>query len=120
METGVITREIGEAISRAADEFITGRHYDQFKLDVFQAGAGTSYNMNVNEAIANRALELLGSRRGDYSRLHPNDHVNKSQSTNDAMLTAMRVACLSCSANSFPRWINSRVCLVKKPTSSGT
>ncbi len=94
VETGEITREIGEAISRAADEFIAGRHDDQFKLDVFQAGAGTSYNMNVNEAIANRALELLGSRRGDYARLNPNDHVNKSQSTNDTMPTAMRVACL--------------------------
>src|SRR5499426_3766819 len=94
METGVISREIGEAISRAADEFISGRHNDQFKLDVFQAGAGTSYNMNVNEALANRALELLGSRRGDYSRVNPNDHVNKSQSTNDTMPTAMRVACL--------------------------
>jgi aspartate ammonia-lyase len=94
METGAVARDIGEAISRAADEFISGRHNDQFTLDVFQAGAGTSYNMNVNEAIANRALELLGSRRGDYSRLHPNDHVNKSQSTNDTMPTAMRVACL--------------------------
>jgi len=94
METGVITREIGEAISRAASEVISGRFDDQFKLDVFQAGAGTSYNMNVNETLANRALELLGSQRGDYSRLHPNDHVNKSQSTNDTMPTAMRIACL--------------------------
>ncbi|MBO0861086.1 MAG: aspartate ammonia-lyase [Chloracidobacterium sp.] len=94
METGVITRQIGEAISSAASEFISGRHNDQFNLDVFQGGAGTSYNMNVNEAVANRALELLGSRRGDYSRLSPNDHVNKSQSTNDTMPTAMRIACL--------------------------
>jgi aspartate ammonia-lyase len=94
VETGVITREIGDAVRRAADEVIAGRHDDQFKLDAFQAGAGTSYNMNVNEALANRALELLGSKRGDYSRLHPNDHVNKSQSTNDTMPTAMRVACL--------------------------
>ena len=119
METGVITREIGEAISRAADEFISGRHYDQFKLDVFQAGAGTSYNMNVNEAIANRALELLGSRRGDYSRLHPNDHVNKSQSTNDAMLTAMRVAC-ELLGELVPALDQLARSLVKKPTSSGT
>jgi aspartate ammonia-lyase len=62
METGAIACEIGEAVARAADEFISGRHNDQFKLDVFQAGAGASYNMNVNEALANRALELLGSR----------------------------------------------------------
>src|SRR5262245_43911023 len=94
LRTGAIERETGEAISRAADELISGRFDDQFKLDVFQAGAGTSYNMNVNEALANRALELLGSQRGDYSRLHPNDHVNKSQSTNDTMPTAMRIACL--------------------------
>jgi aspartate ammonia-lyase len=94
METGAIEREIGQAISRAADELISGRFNDQFRLDVFQAGAGTSYNMNVNETLANRALEILGSRRGDYSRLHPNDHVNKSQSTNDTMPTAMRIACL--------------------------
>ena len=94
IETGALTREIGEAISRAADEVISGRHDDQFKLDAFQAGAGTSYNMNVNEVLANRALELLGSRRGDYSRVNPNDHVNKSQSTNDTMPTAMRIACL--------------------------
>jgi aspartate ammonia-lyase len=94
LETGVIRKEIGDAISRAADEMIAGRFDDQFQLDVFQAGAGTSYNMNVNEALANRALELLGARRGEYSRLSPNDHVNKSQSTNDTMPTAMRVACL--------------------------
>ncbi|HKQ79998.1 MAG TPA: aspartate ammonia-lyase [Blastocatellia bacterium] len=94
IETGALRREIGEAISRAADEVISGRLDDQFKLDAFQAGAGTSYNMNVNEVLANRALELLGSRRGDYSRVNPNDHVNKSQSTNDTMPTAMRVACL--------------------------
>ena len=94
IETGVIPRELGQAISRAADEVISGKFDDQFKLDVFQAGAGTSYNMNVNEVLANRALELLGARRGDYSRVNPNDHVNKSQSTNDTMPTAMRVACL--------------------------
>lgn len=94
IETGALAPEIGKAISRAADEVISGRLDDQFKLDAFQAGAGTSYNMNVNEVLANRTLELLGSRRGDYSRVNPNDHVNKSQSTNDTMPTAMRIACL--------------------------
>jgi aspartate ammonia-lyase len=94
IETGALAREIGKGISRAADEVISGRLDDQFKLDAFQAGAGTSYNMNVNEVLANRTLELLGSRRGDYSRVNPNDHVNKSQSTNDTMPTAMRIACL--------------------------
>jgi aspartate ammonia-lyase len=89
---GKLDAEVGDAIQRAADEVIAGRWADQFQLDVFQAGAGTSYNMNVNEVIANRALELLGERRGDYRRLHPNDHVNKAQSTNDTMPTAMRIA----------------------------
>jgi fumarate hydratase class II/aspartate ammonia-lyase len=92
METSGLDREIGEAIVQAADEVIAGRWSEQFDLDVFQAGAGTSYNMNVNEVVANRALELLGGRRGDYARVNPNDDVNKSQSTNDTMPTAMRVA----------------------------
>ena len=78
------------AIIRAADEIIAGQWGDQFQLDVFQAGAGTSLNMNMNEVIANRALELMGAQRGDYSKLHPNDHVNRSQSTNDIIPTAIR------------------------------
>jgi aspartate ammonia-lyase len=94
VETGSLDPELGEAIARAAGEVVEGRWRDQFQLDVFQAGAGTSYNMNVNEVVANRALEILGSRRGDHERLSPNDHVNKSQSTNDVMPTAMRVACV--------------------------
>jgi aspartate ammonia-lyase len=92
MGLGKLDREIGDAIVRAAAEVIDGRWAGEFRLDVFQAGAGTSYNMNVNEVIANRALEMLGAERGDYERLNPNDHVNKSQSTNDAMPTAMRIA----------------------------
>jgi len=71
---------------------VAGHWRDQFDLDAFQAGAGTSTNMNVNEVVANRALELLGFARGDYGQLHPNDHVNRSQSTNDTMPTAMRIA----------------------------
>jgi aspartate ammonia-lyase len=94
IQVGKLKPDMGEAIIRAADEVIAGRWSGQFQLDVFQAGAGTSYNMNVNEVIANRALELLGYRRGDYEHLHPNDHVNKAQSTNDTMPTAMRIACL--------------------------
>lgn len=91
-QTGKLSAELGQAIIQAADEIIAGQWREQFQLDVFQAGAGTSYNMNVNEVIANRALELLGAQRGEYHRLHPNDHVNQSQSTNDTMPTAMRVA----------------------------
>ena len=90
-DTGELPEADASAIVAAADEIIAGLHRDQFRLDVFQAGAGTSYNMNANEVIANRALELLGHRRGDYARLNPNDHVNKGQSTNDVMPTAMRV-----------------------------
>ena len=91
VKTGALDRDVADAIVKAADEVIEGRWSDQFRLDVFQAGAGTSYNMNVNEVIANRALELLGARRGDYARVNPNDDVNKGQSTNDTMPTAMRV-----------------------------
>jgi aspartate ammonia-lyase len=89
--TGSLPPEIGGAIAAAADELIGGEWREQFRLDVFQAGAGTSYNMNVNEVLANRALELLGSRRGEYHRIHPNDHVNKSQSSNDVITTAIRI-----------------------------
>jgi aspartate ammonia-lyase len=91
VRTSGLDPTIGDAIVRAADELIAGQHRDQFDLDAFQAGAGTSYNMNLNEVIANRALEILGGSRGDYERVNPNDTVNKSQSTNDTMPTAMRV-----------------------------
>jgi aspartate ammonia-lyase len=92
--TGALKPELANAIIRAAEELGAGQWRDQFQLDVFQAGAGTSYNMNLNEVIANRALELLGHSRGAYEHLHPNDHVNHSQSTNDTMPTAMRIATL--------------------------
>jgi aspartate ammonia-lyase len=81
-----------EAIVRAADEVIAGRFNDHFRVDVYQAGAGVSFHMNANEVIANRAIELLGGQRGDYSRCHPNDHVNFGQSTNDVFPTATRLA----------------------------
>jgi aspartate ammonia-lyase len=90
-DTGGLPDEIADAMVRAADEIIAGRWAEQFRLDVFQAGAGTSYNMNLNEVIANRALELIGAERGDYERIDPNDKVNKSQSTNDTMPTTMRI-----------------------------
>ena len=86
--------EIGNAIVAAADEVLAGELADQFVVDPFQAGAGTSHNMNANEVLANRALELLGRERGDFSTLHPNDHVNMAQSTNDVIPTAIRLASL--------------------------
>src|SRR6059036_1872516 len=91
---GRLDREIGRAIVAAADEILAGRLRDQFVVDVYQAGAGTSHNMNANEVLANRAAELLGEPRGSYTRVHPNDHVNMGQSTNDVFPTATRLALL--------------------------
>ena len=91
-ELGVINAERAAAIVRACDDLIGGALHDQFVVDVIQGGAGTSTNMNANEVIANRALEHLGRAKGDYAALHPNDHVNASQSTNDVYPTALRVA----------------------------
>jgi aspartate ammonia-lyase len=85
---------LGDAIVRAADEVLGGALRDQFIVDVYQAGAGTSHNMNANEVIANRAAELLGGARGEYRLIHPNDHVNMGQSTNDVYPTATRLALL--------------------------
>lgn len=91
---GTLKPRHAAAIRRAADEVLRGRFDDQFVVDVYQAGAGTSFNMNVNEVIANRANELLGARKGTYRHLHPNDHINMAQSTNDTFPTAIRLACL--------------------------
>jgi aspartate ammonia-lyase len=92
IELGTLDPSLGEAIVEAADEAIEGKFDDQFRIDVFQAGAGTSCNMNVNEVLANRALELLGKPRGAYGILSPNDHVNSGQSTNDTFPTATHIA----------------------------
>jgi fumarate hydratase class II len=93
-QVGRLDPTVADAIISAADEVLSGRLRDQFVVDVYQAGAGTSHNMNVNEVLANRASELLGGTRGTYDRVHPNDHVNMSQSTNDVFPTAMRLALL--------------------------
>jgi aspartate ammonia-lyase len=86
--------EIARAIVAAAGEILGGKLRDQFVVDVYQAGAGTSHNMNANEVLANRAAEMLGEKRGVYTRVHPNDHVNMGQSTNDVFPTATRLALL--------------------------
>ncbi len=91
---GSLDPRIAKAIETAADEILAGSFRDQFVVDPFQAGAGTSHNMNANEVLANRAIELLGGEKGDYSIVHPNDHVNMAQSTNDVFPTAMRLAAL--------------------------
>src|SRR5262249_51247107 len=86
--TGGFSREVLKAIEGACQEIIDGKLHDQFKLDVLQGGAGTSTNMNANEVIANRALELMGHEKGEYKYVDPHDHVNRSQSTNDSYPTA--------------------------------
>jgi len=93
-ETGRLEPKLADAIVRAADEVLAGQHRDQFVVDPYQAGAGTSHNMNCNEVLANRANELLGGRRGEYAPIHPNDHVNMAQSTNDVIPTTIRLGAL--------------------------
>jgi aspartate ammonia-lyase len=92
MDLGLLEAKIADAIVKASDEVRAGRHHEHFLVDVIQGGAGTSTNMNANEVIANRALELIGSPRGSYDVVHPNNHVNLSQSTNDVYPTAVKLA----------------------------
>lgn len=91
---GLLDKKEGDAIARAAQEVIEGRLKDFFVIDVYQMGAGTSQNMNANEVIANRANEFLGGKKGDYSIVHPNDHVNMAQSTNDTIHIALNISAL--------------------------
>src|SRR5262249_52152911 len=91
-EVGLLDRTVADLIIRAAQEIRGGRHHEHFVVDMIQGGAGTSTNMNANEVIPNRALELMGKERGDYASVHPNNHVNLSQSTNDVYPTAVKLA----------------------------
>jgi aspartate ammonia-lyase len=93
-EVGLLEKKIADAIVKACDEIIEGKLHDEFIVDPIQGGAGTSINMNANEVIANRAIELLGGEKGDYSIVHPNDHVNCGQSTNDVIPTAGKITSL--------------------------
>ncbi|OPX83740.1 MAG: Aspartate ammonia-lyase [Pelotomaculum sp. PtaB.Bin104] len=95
MGAGLLERKTGEAIAAGAAEVADGGLADQFIVDAFQGGAGTSINMNANEVIANRAIEFMGGNKGDYRLVHPLAHVNLSQSTNDVFPTALRVAAIS-------------------------
>ena len=92
---GILERKICDAIVEACDEIMAGKLHDQFIVDPIQGGAGTSANMNANEVIANRAIEILGGKKGDYSIVHPNDHVNMSQSTNDIYPSSGKLAALA-------------------------
>ena len=94
-ETGRLDPKLADAIIAAADEILAGKHREHFVVDPFQAGAGTSHNMNVNEVLANRANEILGGKRGEYKPVHPNDHVNMAQSTNDVIPTAIRLGAVT-------------------------
>jgi aspartate ammonia-lyase len=92
---GLLDATKADAIIAACDEILSGRLREWFVVDVYQAGAGTSHNMNANEVIANRAIELLGGQKGEYSIIHPNDHVNMAQSTNDVCPTAIRISAVA-------------------------
>jgi aspartate ammonia-lyase len=94
-QTGRLEAKLADAIIAAADEVLAGQYREQFVVDPYQAGAGTSHNMNINEVLANRANELLGGKRGEYKPVHPNDHVNMAQSTNDVIPTAIRLGAVT-------------------------
>lgn len=98
-ELGLLSDELAKAIISASEEIISGKYHDQFPVDMIQGGAGTSVNMNANEVIANRALELMGHQKGEYQYCSPNDHVNLSQSTNDAYPTTVRLAVINMNKN---------------------
>jgi aspartate ammonia-lyase len=93
-DLGQLDPERANAIIAAAERVLNGEYLDQWRVDPIQAGAGTSHNMNTNEVLANLANESLGGKRGEYKPVHPNDHVNMAQSTNDVFPTAMRIASL--------------------------
>ena len=101
-ELGLIEPDRADAIIQAAQEVIDGKLHDEFVVDVFQAGAGVSLHMNANEVLANRANEILGGKLGEYSHVHPNDHVNYGQSTNDVFPTGMRVGTLLALETLYP------------------
>ena len=94
-KTGRLDAKLADAIISAADEVLNGEHREHFVVDPYQAGAGTSHNMNINEVLANRANEILGGKRGEYKPVHPNDHVNMAQSTNDVIPTAIRLGAVT-------------------------
>ena len=102
MRVGALPKSTGRAITRACDAILGGEHMGDFAVDAINSGAGTALNMNTNEVIANVALEKLGKKRGEYGHLHPNDHVNMSQSSNDTFPTAMHVAALGATRATLP------------------
>ena len=138
-ELGELPADVAELIERAADDVIAGRLDDQFPLVVFQTGSGTQSNMNANEVISNRAIELAGGVRGSKDPVHPNDHVNRGQSSNDTFPTAMHIAvvaelngrlyepcsgCATCSrrrrrSSPTSSWSDAPICRTPPPSRSG-
>ncbi len=114
-DLGALGMDRAEAIMAAANEALEGKHLDQFVIDIYQAGAGTSFNMNVNEVLANRALEIMGRKKGEYEALSPNEHVNCGQSSNDTFPTASHLAVLL----EFPRLSKAIETLVKAYAAKG-
>ncbi len=101
---GILDKKLAEVIIEAAQEVIDGKHVDQFPLVVWQTGSGTQTNMNLNEVISNRAIEIKGGEMGSKNPVHPNDHVNKSQSTNDTFPTAINIsAAVTVNENLLPK-----------------
>ena len=108
-ELGALPERTAKAIVAAADEALDGRHDAEFPLAVWQTGSGTQTNMNVNEVLANRASEILGGSRGEARLVHPNDEVNRGQSSNDVFPTAMNVAAAEATVKALlPRWMLAR------------
>src|SRR3982750_1058365 len=97
-----VDKKKGKAILRACEEMLAGKFHDNVVVDVFQAGAGTSFHMNINEILANRAIEILGGKRGNYKIVSPNDDVNFGQSTNDVIPTSLRLSIVIASKNTLP------------------
>ena len=116
---GTVNAPRADAILQAAQEVIDGKWNDEFVVDVFQAGAGVSFHMNANEVIANRANEILGGTLGEYATVHPNDHVNYGQSTNDVFPTAMRVAALLALETLYPELDRLAAAFTQKGTEFG-
>jgi aspartate ammonia-lyase len=109
-----VEKDKGQAILKACEEMLAGKHLDHVVVDVFQAGAGTSYHMNINEILANRAIEILGGERGDHKLVSPNDHVNYGQSTNDVIPTSIRLSIVLASNELLPILKSLRDALKKK------
>jgi aspartate ammonia-lyase len=114
IEIGLLNKKIGEAIIESSEEVIEGSLHDEFIVDAVQGGAGTSINMNMNEVLANRAIEILGGEKGNYKKVHPNNHVNMGQSTNDVVPTAIRIAVINLTKDALDELDNLHNALLDK------